>query len=300
VLDKHLKTATQKWKDVATELNTLKELKAEEKQKLKTVSTELQTAKEKVETIKGALDARRSDIITTVNKLDHIEEDIDRIKASLTKEQDRNNPYDKMISSNESKIKLLKHNKRYLLEEKEEIEHLTGAYETWKRGFKEIRLMVVDESIKELEIQINNNLQLLGLEDWSIELDIESETQKGKTIREFTVLVSSPFGGGKVPLEVWSGGEGQRLRLAGTLGLMDFIHNRRNSDWNIEAFDEPSTWLSDKGIQQLLDVLYFRAKKLKKTILLADHRDFNTFGKFSGTLSLIKDKRGTRINTMEE
>jgi DNA repair exonuclease SbcCD ATPase subunit len=210
------------------------------------------------------------------------------------------NPFSSLIKEEVEKLRKFRKRRKKLRVELLEITKLFNVTELWKKGFKDIRLMILDESLKELEIQINNNLYHLGLSNWKIDLKIESETQKGNIRREFTVLVTSPVGGGKMPLEVWSGGEGQRLRLAGTLGLMDFIHNRRSTDWNIEWVDEPTQFLSETGVEDLLDVLRLRAKRLNKIIFLSDHRNLDMAGKFSAIINVVKDRRGTRIESIEE
>ena len=219
--------------------------------------------------------------------------EIEKTENRIQAEEKKENPFNNMINESVRKLSITKRLKDYEEIELDACDRKLIIVEYWKKGFKNIRLMVLDESLKELEIHINNNLQSLGMPGWSITLEIESETQKGTLQREFTVLVEAPHGGGKMPLEVWSGGERQRLRLAGTLGLMDFIHNRRGTDWNIEIFDEPSQYLSDAGIEGLLDVLYLRANRLDKQIVFADHRGLHTYGKFSGTIKVAKTNKGT-------
>ena len=213
----------------------------------------------------------------------------------IAKERSKENPFTKMLSEAKTNLATHKRLKEYTEQELSGVDNEQTVVEYWKKGFKNIRLMVLDESLKELEIHINNNLQTLGMADWSITLDIESETQRGSLRREFTVMVASPFGGGKVPIEVWSGGEGQRLRLAGTLGLMDFIHNRRGTDWNIEVFDEPSQFLSDLGIESLINTLHVRSRRLKKLVAFVDHRNLEVSGKFSYGIKVTKDAKGSSL-----
>jgi energy-coupling factor transporter ATP-binding protein EcfA2 len=98
-----------------------------------------------------------------------------------------------------------------------------------------------------------------------------------------------------VPFDVWSGGEGQRLRLAGTLGLIDFIENYNNVAFDIEVYDEPTTWLSNVGISNLLEALAERAEVLNRRILVVDHRDLASMGEFTNTVNVIKDDNGTHI-----
>lgn len=205
------------------------------------------------------------------------------------------NPIEKIAKTTKKKLKVIAHIFKYAVEEKQEATRLFQVYDYLKKGFKDVRLLVVQEALKEFEIQINNNLQKLGMPDWNVELDIDSDT-KSKTVKKgFTIMVKSPYNPKPVPFEAWSGGEGQRLRLAGTFGLMDFIHDRRGTDWNIEAFDEPTQWLSGEGIEDLLESLYYRSRDLKKKIFIIDHRDFKSYGGFSGIIKTVKDTKGSHI-----
>lgn len=235
----------------------------------------------------------KSELASVVTKQGSQDKELETLSNRIKEAEEQANPFDSMIHEAKRKLAITQRLREYEKMELDDLEKKLLAVEYWKKGFKNIRLMILDESLKELEIHINNNLQSLGMSDWSITLEVESETQKGTLQREFTVFVEAPHGGGKLPLEVWSGGEGQRLRLAGTLGLMDFIHNRRGTDWNIEIFDEPSQYLSETGIESLLDVLDLRAKRLNKQIIFADHRGLSAYGKFVDTIKVAKTDKGT-------
>jgi DNA repair exonuclease SbcCD ATPase subunit len=239
-----------------------------------------------------------SDGKNNLRELSSIELEISTLEGDLDTRSDLPNPFEELIEEEIKKERNFRKQRREFKKELEEVGSSCSVTELWKKGFKEIRLVILDESLKELEIQINNNLPLLGLQDWRIELNIESETKRGTIVRELSVLVISPSGGGKVPLEVWSGGEGQRLILAGTLGLMDFISNKKGTEWNIEWLDEPSQFLSPSGIESLLDILYIRAKKLDKTIFFADQRHLETEGKFSAIMNVVKSGRGTKVESI--
>jgi DNA repair exonuclease SbcCD ATPase subunit len=128
---------------------------------------------------------------------------------------------------------------------------------------------------------------------------VDSYTKKGTVKRGFTLLVESPMNNMAVPFSVWSGGEGQRLRLAGTLGLMDFIHTQRGTTCNIEIFDEPTQFLSEEGIQTLLETLFHRARILERKIFIIDHRQFKKFGHFSGIISVVKSTAGSEVGFNE-
>jgi DNA repair exonuclease SbcCD ATPase subunit len=109
------------------------------------------------------------------------------------------------------------------------------------------------------------------------------------------MLVKSPVNEELVPFDCWSGGEGQRIRIATTLGLSDFIESRRGTNWNILVLDEPTQFLSEQGISDLLKMLREKAKLKDISIYLIDHRDLNTYGLFSGKLEIIKTDKGSVV-----
>jgi len=291
IVDKKHKVTTitslkNKMLPMSRSLNDMRKLLNSLDEKISVLRENKEDLLESIDNIKTSRDIAQN----RIDELKHNEtvrkEAIEEIKKELKKEQERINPYTDMLKKSLFNVTMFTKNRYYLEDELTELNKILEADKYWKRGFKDIKLAILQRNLEELEIQINNHLFQLGMADWNIELVID---------KDFSVLVQSPFGGGKVPIEVWSGGEGQRLRLAGTLGLMDFIHNRQVDDWNVEMFDEPTTWLSNKGEEQLLDTLYDRAKKQQKIIILADHRSFDTFGKFSGIIDVIKDESGTHV-----
>jgi DNA repair exonuclease SbcCD ATPase subunit len=238
--------------------------------------------------VKHSLDAAKGVANELVN-------DLKLARGKLREIKKEKSPYEKVQEQNKKKLRglrneLLKENKRL-----KEICEEGALYEYWVKGFKEIRLFVIDEALGELEIQMNNSLQELGLIDWDIRLMVDRETKSRTISKGFTVMVKAPINDELVPFECWSGGEAQRLKLAGTLAMSDFIRNRTGADWDIEVFDEPSAWLSKEGIDAMLEVLRGRVIDERRKIFIIDHRDFNTYGGFDGTINIVKDKRGSRV-----
>ena len=108
-------------------------------------------------------------------------------------------------------------------------------------------------------------------------------------------MVQSPYNDRYVSFKCWGGGVSQRLRLAGTMGLIDLIRSRTGVECNIEVWDEPTQWLSEQGIDDLLYVLEERAKEGSKKVFLIDHRKLQSFGGFYNIINIIKDKSGSVI-----
>lgn len=163
----------------------------------------------------------------------------------------------------------------------------------WAKGFKDIRLWLIREALNQLTIEVNNVLIQLGLQGWTIEFDVERENRSGGISRGFSVLINAPGGGSQVPWESWSGGETQRLRVAGAIGLANLIASRLGYRPSIEVWDEPTAFLSEEGINQLLTFLRDRATSEDRQIWLVDHRSLS-YG-FDRTVRVVKTEAGTRI-----
>jgi len=248
-------------------------------------NAELLTQLRVLQTTIDSLTARMSELdIETSNKnsnLKVLEESKNNFKELEEERQDNIKKFKSALKDNEDLLNVA--HKEF------------DAYNYWVKGFKEIRLLLMLDALKEFEVSINNNLSKFGLSDWSVQLDIDRETKSGTVRKGFVVLVESPNHNGFVPFEVWSGGEGQRLRLAGTVGLMDLIQSKRQVDFGLEIFDEPTAWLSDKGIDDLCQTLYYRAKENEKKIFLIDHKNLGSYGMFTGTINIVKDENGSHI-----
>lgn len=219
---------------------------------------------------------------------------VEAAQAAVARVADERNPYADELSSMEQRADELVAAIDAADAELLEIEQALGAAEFWVRGFKEVRLSLVQESLAQFTLEANEMLFELGLRDWAIEFDIERDTKSGGVARGFTILVRSPHNKDAVPLAAWCGGETQRLRLAIAMGFCNLICSRAGTQPNIEMWDEPTRWLSGAGIQDLLGILAERARRYGKIILLADHRAFE-FGGFAGRITIDKDKEGSKL-----
>jgi DNA repair exonuclease SbcCD ATPase subunit len=151
------------------------------------------------------------------------------------------------------------------------------------------------QAIEQLELEVNNALGNLGLIGWSVRFDIERETRGGKVTKPgFHVFIKSPENDRAVAWEAWSGGETQRLRLAGSIGLSNLILARAGVSLPFEVWDEPSTYLSGEGITDMLETLYDRARMERKQVWLIDHRSLD-FGGFEDTYTVVATSKGTRL-----
>lgn len=220
--------------------------------------------------------------------------DLARLKAEIKAEINRPNPYETLLRTKE---KLLKLTTEELINLKLRLEALNAdhaAVNYWVNGFKRVRLFIIEQALQQLEIEVNNNLTSLGLTNWWVEFDVERENKSGGITKGFVVMVHPPGHAEPVRYEAYSGGETQRLRLAGDLGLANLIMERAGLTNTIEFFDEPSQHLSQEGMLDLAETLNDRALTMNKRIWLIDHHTLD-YGDFAGTYTVVKDKNESHI-----
>ncbi len=220
--------------------------------------------------------------------------DIEHMTNDIKMKEEEENPFDSIIrteaerfaeTQKKSKTVSLKINKNIRFHE---------ALTFWIKGFKDVRLMLIDEALIALEVEVNNYLIEFGLRDWAVTFDVERETKSGGISKGFQILIHSPYNKEPVPWEAWSGGESQRLRLAGTMGLASLILSAKGVTSNIEVFDEPSRHLSSEGIEDLTALLSQLARDTDKQIWLVDHCQYDA-GAFDSITTIVKTTEGSYI-----
>lgn len=187
--------------------------------------------------------------------------------------------------------------KEALAEVREELKEKrtqAGHLSYWQDGFKDLRLLVVERALRELEAHINNGLMALGLNGWSVTFDVERPSASGSVVKGFATFITSPDSGEPVAWESWSGGETQRLRIAGEIGMSDLIRNRRGFACDLEVWDEPTAHLSEEGVDDLIRFFAQRTRNEGKQLWVVDHRAPD-HGDFVGSFVVRKTKRGSVV-----
>lgn len=227
----------------------------------------------------------------TERSIEQNEVNLRRFDKEIEKVKAEDNPYDSIIKSKRNKISDLK---AQLVNREDSLVTMKSEFEAvnfWVGGFKRIRLFVVEEALRGLELEVNSLLVTLGLHDWSITFDIERENKSGGVTKGFSVFIQSPKHDEPVRFESWSGGETQRLRLAGDLGLANLIMEQAGFVSHIEMIDEPSEHMSPEGIEDMVETIHQRAVNSGKQIWLVDHNTMG-FGEFAGVLTSVMDEKG--------
>jgi DNA repair exonuclease SbcCD ATPase subunit len=216
---------------------------------------------------------------------------IQAIKATQAERSEEANPYLEQKRSLEKRLRTIAGEIKRADEEAELAERRRSRAQFWVKGFKEVKLFQVEECLHELEIATNALLDDAGLIDWQVRYAVEKET-KSKTIkRGLNVMILSPDNDKEVKWEVWSGGEGQRLRLCGALALSEVLLNYAGITPSLEILDEPSTFITRLGIQDMCGFLADRAQTLDRQIFLVDQHVTEQEA-FASIISVIRDREG--------
>ncbi len=205
------------------------------------------------------------------------------------------NPYTALLKHKQENFQNLKYKIATDTKTKQEAEATYEALSFWIKGFKRVRLFLIEEAFRTLEIEVNNSLAQLGMPDWQITFDIERENKSGGITKGFVVFVKSPANTEPVRWENWSGGETQRLQLAGYIGLSNLILQQAGLYSCIEFYDEPSTHLSTEGMLDLANLLHERAIAEGKRIWIVDHSAVTNFGDFKGVITVKRTENGSSV-----
>lgn len=237
----------------------------------------------------------RVEIATATQNIENCTAKIIEAGLEIKRKEREESPFAAFIAEKEQGIETLEAGIAQRKDIIKKMEENLEAVTYWVSGFKKIRLFIIEETLRTLEIEVNNSLANLGLPDWSVEFDVERENKSGGVTKGFVVLIRCPSNPEPVRWESWSGGETQRLQLAGDFGLANLIMAQAGLVNDIEFYDEPSDHLSESGLNDLAETLHQRALNDGKRIFLVDHR-MPEFGEFSGVYTVIKDKDGSRID----
>jgi len=231
--------------------------------------------------------------------LDHLNERVGRLSAQVKAIKETSNRREQ----NPHKLNL-QHAKRERERLKDEIAELEKKMRLmlrmqervrfWTKGFKEVRLYEVAEVLEELDLVTNSMLDDVGLVGWQVVYAVEKETKSGTTQRGLNVSILSPENKKPVRWECWSGGEGQRLRLIGSLALSEVLLNYAGVTPTLEVLDEPVKFLSTEGVNDLVDYLSDRAHRLQRQVWLTSHIVLES-ARFDSVLTVVRDQNGSRL-----
>lgn len=290
----HKRQHRQGLQDAGNRLDDLRRNVREAREDLAKTEKVVATAEQQLELARVTADAASAELHKAQRELADAEHQLDRLEQQSEDVEQEVNPHAAAVHLAEQASQTLRDDLYRVEGELQVARERYDLLALWSKGFKELRLKEIDLTLVQFEIEVNNALNALGLPDWMLAFAVDKESAKGKVSRGFNVSVYSPDQQRPVPWEAYSGGEGQRLRVAGNMGLGDLIRDRSGCGLDLEVWDEPTNWMSPQGVEDLLQGLATRAREKRRQVWIVDHRSF-TFGGFAGEALVIKGKDGTRI-----
>lgn len=283
---------------VDAEVEKLIAVRAEFEKELDDANEELDEFDRKSKKVANKLRESANTVSNIERDIKHVERDISRLTASKADLKAEINPFLSKARENEERIEMLEGQREAYERDATQLRKQLAEYTYWTKQFKEVRLFLISEALTQLEVEVNSNLARLGMHDWEITFDVESEKSDGTLKKGFSVFIKSPSNAEPVPWEAWSGGEAQRLRIAGITGLTNLILNRKGIECNCEFWDEPTNGISADGVKDLVATLKEHALSSGRQVWLVDHRSLS-HGAFKKVVTVVKDKDGTTFETEE-
>lgn len=294
-LSKHKAELKQKLVEASKKLKAAEVARDELIAKWETLRNNLNTARKSEQQFQDKVDANSDALHRIAPKLAELNAKIAQLETNAKKKQVEANPYTDQVTELKTQAKNLKADYATLATRLERLSEQIERTKFWVKGFKEVRLYIIEDILQELELATNATLAEVGLVGWQVEYSVEKETKSGTVQRGLNVMIQSPRDKVPVKWECWSGGEGQRLRLVGALALSEVLLTRAGVDAKIEILDEPTRGLSPGGIIDLCEFLSDRAKQLESSIFYCDHQSVESV-RFTSVLTVVKTAKGSELS----
>lgn len=218
--------------------------------------------------------------------------EIDAAKRTRTETEEKTNPFDALVSDARQDLNDSKAEKVKLGKKLDQLEYDIEDNRYWIEGFKQVRLYLIDEVLAELEGVTQTLLSSVGLDEWRVRYDIDKENKSGTVKPGLNVSIYQPEYEQAVKWELFSGGEGQRLRLIGAVALSEVLLRRAGVRCDLLVLDEPTRHLSPEGVRDTVDFLIERAAQ--QQVIYIDHQAIDT-NRMAGVLKVTRDRDGASV-----
>ncbi len=136
-------------------------------------------------------------------------------------------------------------------------------WDRWAKHFPQIRVWALLRAVDHFNLALPRYLSDFGLTGWTARLELISQ----RVQQRLELLVSTPAHPDPLPVASVSGGEQQRLRIAVQLAFAELAAG----GWGLELWDEPSSYLSGTGLEDLMQSLKEHALTRRCIVWVVDH-----------------------------
>lgn len=207
------------------------------------------------------------------------------------------NPHHEAAQQARRRARQLEADIRVAEERRSKLERSVERAQFWTRGFREIRLMLIDDVLDDLRETTAEVVEELGVGDWEVSYATERETGQGTARRELAVDVRSPTAprDKRVRWEVYSGGQRQRLRLAAASAFSAVLQAHAGVSLDFLVLDEPTRGMAPEGVMDLVESLREYSRSAGLRIFYIDHSAGDGLS-FDGTFEVINEAGGARVS----
>lgn len=216
-------------------------------------------------------------------------------KSAKVTSEEKDNPYASLIATARKDLAKAKADSKATEKDMVKVDRKMNRTRYWIDGFKQVRLYLIEDTLAELEAITQTMLSSVGLDDWRIQYSIEKENKSGTTASGINVSIYQPDIDKPIKWELFSGGEGQRLRLVGAFALADVLLRRAGVDCDFMVFDEPTRHLSPEGVRDTIEMLIDEARR--RQIFYVDHQAVEN-RRFAGRLVVTRSAEGPSIRVV--
>lgn len=159
----------------------------------------------------------------------------------------------------------------------------------WRTAGNALKLWAVQHRLGSLSDRVTAQARRFGLPG-RIAIRAGRMTQAGTVSGGLSI--SRVVDGQDEPIEDWSGGERQRIKVACALALGEAIMDASGTDLRFEFWDEPTRYLNPLGVSMLFETLRERARD--RLVVLVDHNPVDVSG-FDHQLTLVREGGRSRV-----
>jgi DNA repair exonuclease SbcCD ATPase subunit len=200
--------------------------------------------------------------------------------------------YDELIKNKQHEINLFSDELNILLKNKNNYIENIAYYEFCFNNFPIAKSIKMKTLLDNFEMLTNKYLSNFS-SGITVKYETEKANKKGDLRNYFDIIINDFYK--SIPLECWSSGEQQRVRMAISLGLADLLCETQHDITNLLIIDEPNNNLDIGGRNGILEMIRKRAREYSQIIFEIDH-DAEFQSLFDNILKIEKFNGQSRIH----
>lgn len=173
-----------------------------------------------------------------------------------------------------------------------DLEYESSILSDLVKEFQAIGIKLMDDALYTISNYANRYLSEL-MSGWYVKFSTDKEMSSGETKTRLNITVVSSDGL-ESSINKLSGGEEQRIRVATTLAIADYLSEQKGISVPFQVFDESMIFLSPEGSDNILQMLRNRAIEKAIPIFFIDHKSDDS-QYFDGKILIRKENGESRL-----